>query len=162
MRSVTVRCCLPSPALLTWTIYFPALPPSSARGWPQTRSGSALPWTRVCHSDLAGLSSCSPLRWLGELTAGAPVAGEAAGAFLSAVPDKVSVTRRAAALPELWQGSSWHGKPAHPWRPHSITTAKGLRCSFTPFPSYNAAIPRKGNLPNLLIIISRTAKQLQH
>lgn len=39
--SVTIRCSLPSPALLTRTIYFPALPPTAARGWPQTRSGSS-------------------------------------------------------------------------------------------------------------------------
>lgn len=159
MRSVTVRWCLPSPALLTWTIYFPVLPPSSARGWPQTRSGSALLLTRVCHSDLAGLSSCSPLSWLGVLTTGDPVDGEAAGAFLSAIPDKVSMTRRAAALPELWHGSSWHRKPAHLWRRHFTSTAKGLSCSFTTFSSHS---PRKGNLSNFLIIILWKAKQLQH
>lgn len=149
MWSVTVRYNLPSPALLTWTIYFPALPSSSARGWPQTLSGSALLLTRVCHSDLV-------------LAAGDAVDGEAAGAFLSAIPDKVPVTWRAAALPELCQGSSWHGKPAHLWRCHSITTAKALRCSFTASSPYNPANPRKGNVPNLLLIIFRKARYLQH
>lgn len=53
---------------------------------------------RVCHSDLV-------------LTAGDPEDGEAAGAFLSAIPDKVSMTW---SLPELCQGSSWDGNLSLP------------------------------------------------
>lgn len=158
MWAVTVRYCLPSPALLTWTIYFPALPPSSARGWPPTLSGSALLLTRVCHSDLAGLPCCSPLSCLAVLTA-----ADALMARLQEHSPQPLLTRSQwHGEQQLCQRSSWHGKLAHPWRCHPTTTAKGLRCSFTTFSSYNPATHREDNLPNFLLIISRKAKQLQY
>lgn len=179
--SVTVRHGLPIPALSTYTIYFPVLPPTSARGLPQTCSGSRSPADRVLSLRLCRVySSCLPLRWLDAFTTCDATDGEPAGAagckdvsprgshswqlHAQGLDDAESGSFARAMVGEFpgWEASS---APRHRSRllcpACTAATAMGLGCSFTTFSSRNSATPWKGNLSNFLIIILWNAKKLQ-
>lgn len=171
--SVTVRRGLPLPALLTYAIYFPALPPAPARGWPQTHSGSRPPadtvlslrlcrvffhachWEDLVHSLPVMLRMARLQEWPALRTF---LAGEA---IPDSFMDKVSMMQRAAALPEPWLGSSQEGKLARLRRhrsqllrpTRSPATAMGSGCSFTAFSPCNSAILKKGNSSSFFLII---------
>lgn len=178
IESVIVRCSLPLPALLTYTIYFPTLPPTSAQGWSQTCSGTRPPADTVLLLRLCRVFfSCLPLSWLGAFTTCDAMDGEATGAassedvspqgkvFLTASRTRSPGCRDARAMVGEflgWEASSALGTSLGSYTPaRSAATAMGLGYSFTTFSSYNSAIPRKGNLSNFLIIILWNAKKLQ-